>query len=67
MSFELSPWPIEIDTGALTVVNTDWLNTAFIGGNVRALGSNVAHRNGHWSPTAVHTDWPNAAFIGGNA
>ena len=28
LSFELSPWPIEMDTGALTVVNTDWLNTA---------------------------------------
>ena len=33
-SLEHPKWPMKVDTGALTVVNTDWLKVALIGGNV---------------------------------
>ena len=72
LSSEISPWPIEMDTGALTVVNTP--------GSQHCLAKRCLHRghclNFELSPGPIETDtgvltvvttgWLNTAFIGGN-
>ena len=49
MSLEAPKLPMKVDTGALTVANTDLLKAAF-GGAMYELGaSKVANETGHWS------------------